>query len=102
VSAADESDLADPEFVKNMNSAAPPRPPRKNFPMSQEESDAMYARQLAEHYDSSYDGFGTPVRGDPPLPRRKRQDNLKPNELYDDRERNFIDGMRYHPDLRRC
>lgn len=63
--------------------------------MTQEESDAMYARQLADHYDSSYDGFGTPVRGDPPLPRKRQQGNLKPNDLYDDRERSFIDGTRF-------
>jgi hypothetical protein len=85
--------MSDPDFVNEP--AAPPRPPRKSFPLSQEESDAMYARQLADHYDGAHDGFGTPVRGDPPMPRKKRQDNLKPNELYDDRERSFIDGMRH-------
>ena len=92
--------MSDPDFINEP--AAPPRPPRKDFPLSQEESDAMYARQLAEHYDSSYDGYGAPVRGDPPLPRRKLQDNLKPNELYDDRERSFIDGMLYGPNLCWC
>jgi hypothetical protein len=59
--------------------------------MSQLESDEMYARQLAQHY-SGTSGFGSRGRGDPPLPTRRQGDSLKPNELYDDRDRSFFDG----------
>jgi hypothetical protein len=62
--------------------------------MSQLESDEQYARQLAEHYQSSSTGFGSRERGDPPLPRRN-QDSLKANELYDDRDRSFFDGQQH-------
>ena len=79
----------------------PPRPvepPRSTSAQRQLEQDELYARQLAAHYDnqaynprrdSSRDYRG---QENPPLPRRPQQTGLKPNELYDDRERSFIDG----------
>lgn len=76
----------------------PPPPPRKSSmtPVSQLEADAIYARQLAQHYDNqqlqTQGGYGARTHGDPPLPRRK-ETGLKPNELYDDKEHSFIDGM---------
>ena len=63
----------------------------------------MYARQLAEHYESSaHSGYGSRHQGDPPLPQRRQQTGLKPNELYDDdRERNFFDGKEIFQSLLR-
>jgi hypothetical protein len=81
--------MSDPEYVQDL---PPPPPPRKAHTMSQMESDALYARQLAAQYDSSYTGFGSREEGDPPLPRGRREGGLKPNELYEDKEHSFIDG----------
>jgi hypothetical protein len=86
--------MSDPEYVHDTG----PPPPSKNAPrreLSQLEADEQYARQLAEQYDtrysgSSYDGFGSPNRGNPPLANR-RGTGLKPNELYD-KEHSFMDG----------
>ena len=84
--------------------APPPQPPRpsQQAPTTeaqrQLEADELYARQLAEHYnnqaygprrDSSRDYRG---QEPPQLPLRQPQTGLNPNELYDDRERSFIDG----------
>jgi hypothetical protein len=84
--------MSDPSFTQD---AAPP-PPRRAATMSQVEADAMYARQLSEHYNSSYTGFGSREQGDPPLPARRRDTGLKPNELYEDKEHSFFDGERRH------
>lgn len=87
--------MTDPSFKpEDTLPAPPPRPPRqKQHPMSQLESDELYARQLAEHYNqSTYDGYGSRGRGDPPLPRRGREDSLKANELYEGKEHSFFDG----------
>ena len=86
--------MSDPTFVAE--EAAPPRPPRPTRqPMTQLESDELYARQLAEQYNqpSQYEGFGSRGRGDPPLPRRRKQSGLKPNELYEGKEHSFFDGL---------
>jgi hypothetical protein len=83
--------MSDPNFENDM---VPPPPPRKSSqrqPVTQMEADERYARQLADQYDSSYSGFGNRGVGDPPLPARRQQTGLNPNEL--DRERNFFDGM---------
>jgi hypothetical protein len=78
--------MSDPSFEQDQ---APPPPPRKT--MTQVEADAMYARQLSEHYNSSYTGFGSREQGDPSLGPR-RETGLKPNEMYDDKEHSFFDG----------
>ena len=80
----------------------PPRPiqnPRGLVGRSQLEADELYARQLAEHYNNqaNYQGprrdASRDYRGqDPRLSAQPRESGLKPNELYDDREHNFIDG----------
>jgi hypothetical protein len=81
--------MSDPDFVQDL----PPPPPRKAHTMSQVEADAQYARQLAAQYtDNSYSGFGGRGQGNPPLPRKQRDGNLKPNELYEGKERSFMDG----------
>jgi hypothetical protein len=82
--------MSDPTFVAEQPPPQPARPQRKQ-PMSQLEADELYARQLAEHYDSAPSGFGSRGRGDPPTGRR-RETGLKPNELYDD-DHSFWDGM---------
>ena len=79
--------MSDPDFVQDH---PPPPPPRKA--MTQVDSDAQYARQLAEQYgDSAYSGFGSRGQGNPPLPARRRETGLNPNELHD-KEHSFFDG----------
>jgi hypothetical protein len=85
--------MSDPDF--QAEETPPPQPPRPSAtPRTQMEQDELYARQLAQHYhnQSAYDGYGSRQRGDPPMPRRSEETGLKPNELYDDRERSFFDG----------
>ena len=85
--------------------APPPQPPRpvsfakQRTGQSQLEADEQYARQLAEHYNGTAT-YGGPPRSssrDQRAPRRasNRDTGLKPNEVYDDddREHSFIDGM---------
>ncbi len=81
--------MSDPDYVQDV---PPPPPPRKAYTMSQVEQDERLARKLEARYNSSYTGFGSPVDGDPPLPRARGETGLKPNELYDDKEHSFIDG----------
>ncbi|KAF2838784.1 hypothetical protein M501DRAFT_1052376 [Patellaria atrata CBS 101060] len=82
--------MSDPSFQAE-DQAPPPQPPRPNQSRSQLESDELYARQLAQHYQTSSHGYGGRERGEPPLPRPKKQTGLKPNELYDDKEHSFFD-----------
>ena len=75
----------------------PPRPVRGSAPRNQVEADALYARQLAEHYDNQ-DARRDPSRDyrgqeNPHLPRQRKETDLKPNEIYEDTERSFIDGI---------
>ena len=81
--------MTDPNFKPE--EAAPPKPPRPTAAQRQLEQDEMYARQLAEQYQSS----GRQQRAPPTqhranVPRRRPEDD---EELYrsDDRERNFFD-----------
>ena len=73
--------MSDPDFKGE--EAPPPQPPRPNQPRTQLEADEQYARQLAEHYESSAHGS----RG-PQQPRR--QTGLGQHE--DEREHSFFDG----------
>lgn len=82
--------MTDPDFKPE--EAAPPQPPRpqqRQQPQSQLEQDELYARQLAEHYNSQ-------------MPRQQNQYNQRepgrrgPNQQRphydeDDRERSFFD-----------
>lgn len=88
--------MSDPDAVVEQEPLPPPQPPRPiaaragSTPQSQLEADEMYARQLAEHYDST--AFMEQQRG---IRRstergRKKETGLKPNELRDD-GRNFLD-----------
>lgn len=85
--------MSDPNFkAEEAQEAPPPRPPRPaQQPRNQLEADELYARQLAEHYETA--GYGSGTRGNPRHPQQQRETGLKPNELYDDREHSFFDGM---------
>ncbi|OCK78043.1 hypothetical protein K432DRAFT_418238 [Lepidopterella palustris CBS 459.81] len=81
--------MSDPDFKEE--EAPPPKPPRPTQPRSQLEADELYARQLAQHYQSTSQGYGSRERGEPPMPRRRQDTGLKPNELYGDKEHSFFD-----------
>lgn len=107
--------MTDPDSQKEP--AAPPQPPRPaqvpigptSTAQSQVEADEQYARQLAEHYSGSSPYGGQPrshsgtrrdpaiprPQRDPAIPRPQRNTGLKPNELYDDRDHSFLDGMKF-------
>ncbi|KAF2682189.1 hypothetical protein K458DRAFT_433159 [Lentithecium fluviatile CBS 122367] len=90
--------MSDPSF--QAEEAPPPKPPRPvQQPRSQVEQDEIYARQLAEHYQSNFQGYGSRTRGDPPLPKQRRETGLKPNELNDDPNHSFFDDDL--PEIRR-
>jgi hypothetical protein len=74
--------MSDPNF--KAEEAPPPQPPRPQ-PRSQLEQDEIYARQLAEHYQSQ-GGQGPRQQGE----QRRQQPSQRPNEP--DREHSFFDG----------
>ncbi|KAJ4301409.1 ubiquitin-binding protein cue5 [Kalmusia sp. IMI 367209] len=86
--------MSDPNF--KIEETPPPQPPRPRptQPRTQVEQDEIYARQLAEHYQSNDGGYGSRARGDPPLPQRRQQSGLKPNELHDDEGPSFEDEIK--------
>lgn len=72
--------MSDPNFKEE----APPQPPRPTAAQKQMEQDELYARQLAEHYQSQ--SQGPRARGQPqPYARQSQQEP-------EDRERSFFDG----------
>ena len=78
--------MSDPDF--KAEEAPPPQPPRPQ-PRSQLEQDEMYARQLAQHYQSQggprgQGGYGS--RGEGQAPER-------PRSREPEREHSFFDGM---------
>lgn len=96
--------MSDPD--SQVEPTPPPQPPRPAQPAtgptstahSQLLADEQYARQLAEHYSGAAAYGGDPRTGqrgrqDLEHPRPRQEMGLKPNELYDDREHSFIDGM---------
>ncbi|KAF1990805.1 hypothetical protein K402DRAFT_347858 [Aulographum hederae CBS 113979] len=89
--------MSDPDFQQD-DTPPPPQPPRPTQAQRQLEQDEQYARQLAQHFQNQasapgYGAYGSQTRGDPALPEQRRQGNLRPNELYDDddREHSFFD-----------
>lgn len=83
--------MTDPEAAAEAaaiaEQAAPPQPPRPvraGPELTQLEADELYARQLAEHFDSSQDRNRN--RGNP-----QRGQNLRPNSSHEDDEYSFID-----------
>ena len=82
--------MSDPDF--RGDETPPLQPPRPAPPRNQVEADAIYARQLADHYQSGFTQPGARGRQqEPRLPQRRQETGLKPNELYD-REHSFFDG----------
>lgn len=85
--------MSDPNF--KAEETPPPQPPRPQ-PRSQLEQDEIYARQLAEHYQSQGgrgghgDGYGSRVPGEGP---RRQQPGSRPNDPNSDREHSFFDGI---------
>lgn len=81
--------MSDPNFKQE--DAPPPRPPRPTQAQRQLEQDEMYARQLAEHYNSSQRprGHDQDDQG-PPLPSRNNAG--RPTMDDGDREHSFFDG----------
>ncbi|KAJ8113808.1 hypothetical protein OPT61_g4153 [Boeremia exigua] len=82
--------MSDPNF--KTEEAPPPQPPRPQ-PRSQLEQDEMYARQLAEHYQSQgaqqgQGGYGS--RQPQPYARSNNQRNQS-NQNKDERDYNFFD-----------
>lgn len=75
--------MSDPNF--KAEETPPPQPPRPQ-PRSQLEQDEIYARQLAEHYQSQGSHHGAGPRGHGDGQRRQQ----RPNDR--DREPSFFDG----------
>jgi hypothetical protein len=84
--------MSDPNF--KAEEAPPPQPPRPQ-PRSQLEQDEIYARQLAEHYQSQGGQPGHGSRGGGDAGRRQQ----RPGEP--DREHSFFDGTIIPPSLAR-
>ena len=88
--------MSDPNFKPE--ETPPPRPPRPNQPRSQLEADELYARQLAEHYQSSSSSYGRGSRAayvededqGPPLPTRNNAG--RPPLSKEEKEHSFFDG----------
>jgi len=79
--------MSDPDFQPEEAPAPPPKPPRPTAAQRQLEQDEMYARQLAQHYQSSNQSQRGMHNNPPPTQRRTTDD-----ELYSsDRDRNFFD-----------
>lgn len=76
--------MSDPNF--KAEEAPPPQPPRPQ--RSQLEQDEIYARQLAEHYQSQ---GGPGGQGQGQGQQRRQHPGQRPNEP--DREHSFFDGM---------
>lgn len=98
--------MSDPDSQVEPEPTPPPQPPRPMrapiAPTSTEESqllaDEQYARQLAEHYNSSASYTPAPrstsgQRREPAPLKPKTNTGLRSNEVYDERERSFIDGL---------
>ncbi|KAL8775719.1 MAG: hypothetical protein Q9209_000215 [Squamulea sp. 1 TL-2023] len=92
-------EMSDPDAQAD-EVAPPPQPPRKqtlatSTEQSQLAADEQYARQLAEHYNSSAvygaSRSGSRGRSNAPMSRPKRMNSRQYPETEDDRERSFID-----------
>lgn len=88
--------MSDPDFQEE---APPPQPPRPTAQQRQLEQDELYARQLAQQYSgggqTNRGGHGQ-EHGNPPLPRRRPQQDSLYTDDRDEPERSFFDGMTTH------
>lgn len=79
--------MSDPDF--KAEEAPPPRPPRPTAAQRQMDQDEMYARQLAQHYQSS----ARDRQSNSQRQRQQGQQSLYADRREDDgRERSFFDG----------
>lgn len=95
--------MSDPD--SQVEPTPPPQPPRRTqsplaattTAQSQLAADEQYARQLAEHYNgaAAYEAPRSGSRGGQQNAPLRPQQNSRPSDGYDDRERSFIDGR--HP-----
>jgi hypothetical protein len=94
-------EMTDPDAVQRDETEQPPPPPPRPAatpagatatPQDQLEADELYARRLAEHYESAgaYEARTSSRAHGGGMPRGRQQTGLKPNEMYD-REHNFLD-----------
>jgi len=84
--------MSDPNFKAEDAQAPPPQPPRPSQPRSQLEQDEIYARQLAEHYQTQSARTHTQAQGGYRPhgdQRRQQQPAQRPGEP--DREHSFFD-----------
>lgn len=81
--------MSDPSF--KVEEAPPPQPPRPQ-PRSQLEQDEMYARQLAEHYQSQGGQQGQGGYGSGTGERRSQPYARSNNQNKDEREYSFFEG----------
>lgn len=79
--------MSDPNYETE---APPPKPPRPSHTQRQLDADEAYARRLAAQ-EGGYEEAGWGAQGQPPLPRRRQQTGLNPNDP-EDREHSFFDG----------
>ncbi|KAF1950144.1 hypothetical protein CC80DRAFT_496983 [Byssothecium circinans] len=78
--------MSDPSFKSD--EAPPPKPPRPSQPRSQVEQDEIYARRLADHYQSSYSSYGQRLKGDQGQAQRRP---AGPDNNDPEANRNFFD-----------
>ncbi|EMD01281.1 hypothetical protein BAUCODRAFT_61481 [Baudoinia panamericana UAMH 10762] len=91
--------MSDPNFVPEESAPPPPQPPRpqtqtQRQPKNQLEADEMYARQLAEQYNTHSDPYQQQrgqTRYNQREPGQRRPNQQKPVYNEDDREHSFFD-----------
>lgn len=83
--------MSDPDFQAGPTVQKPTRPQQGQ---SQMESDELYARQLAAHYQqaSTREEQGLRPRGNQQPSSRGRESETSHNESYEDKDYSFLDG----------
>ena len=96
--------MSDPGAQTDEVAPLPQPPPKPAVPTSTEQSqlaaDEQYARQLAEHYDTSAaygaSRSGSRGRSNPPIAGPRSVNSRQYTQPEDERERSFIDGIVLH------
>ena len=83
--------MSDPDFKAEPTAQRPTRPQQGQ---NQMESDELYARQLAAHYQqaSTREEQGSRPRGNQQPSLRSRDTEMSRNEAYEDKDYSFLDG----------